>query len=65
MPQLLTQKEAAAWLRVSVSWLRASSCPKRLLPGNGSAGKPVVRYDPRQVEEWIEAWNMPRGRSSR
>jgi hypothetical protein len=52
MTELWTQKEAAAKLRVSVSWLRASSCPKKLLPGNGKAGKPLVRYDPKEVEQW-------------
>lgn len=52
MTELWTQREAAARLKVSVSWLRASSCPKRLLPGNGKAGKPIVRYDPVEVEEW-------------
>ena len=41
---ILTQKEAANLLRVSVSFLRASGCPKHLLPGNGLRGKPLVRY---------------------
>ena len=52
MTELWTQKEAAARLKVSVSWLRASSCPKRIIPGNGKAGKPLVRYDPEEVEQW-------------
>lgn len=49
---LLTQKEAAQMLKVSTSWLRASSCPKRLLPGNGPTGKPLVRYHPQEIEAW-------------
>lgn len=49
---LLTQREAAALLKVSASYLRASSCPKRLLPGNGAAGKPLVRYVRHEVLDW-------------
>lgn len=52
MTELWTQKETAARLRVSVSWLRASSCPKLFLPGNGKTDKPIVRYDPAEVETW-------------
>jgi hypothetical protein len=52
--QLLRQKEAAMLLGVSVSWLRASSCPKVLIPGNGPKGRPIVRYDPADLEAWKE-----------
>lgn len=52
---LWTQKEAAAELRVSVSYLRNSECPKVFLPGNGKKGKPMVRYEPAQVRAWWEA----------
>jgi hypothetical protein len=53
--QLLTQGEAAELLRVSVSYLRASSCPKILLPGRGDRGKPLVRYLRSDVLAWALA----------
>lgn len=52
LPEELTQKEAAKLLRVSVAYLRASSCPKHLLPGNGAQGKPLVRYRRADVIAW-------------
>jgi hypothetical protein len=52
---LWTQPEAAEYLRVSTGYLRRSSCPKRLLPSNRVGGKPLVRYDPREVRAWAEA----------
>jgi hypothetical protein len=52
LPAELTQKEAARVLRVSVSYLRASSCPKHLLPGNGPRGRPLVRYFREDVLAW-------------
>lgn len=55
MRQLLKQKEAALLVGVSVSWLRASSCPKVLIPGNGPKGRPLVRYDPEDLERWKES----------
>lgn len=51
---LLTQKEAAAGLRVSVSYLRASDCPKVFLPGNGPNGQDLVRYRPEDMAAWIQ-----------
>lgn len=48
----LTQKEAAATLRVSVAWLRASECPKVLLPGNGPKRRPLVRYRMSDIQAW-------------
>jgi hypothetical protein len=51
-PPMLTQREAAALLRVSVSYLRASSCPKHLLPGNGPRGRPIVRYLREELLDW-------------
>jgi hypothetical protein len=51
----LTQREAARLLRVSVSYLRASSCPKHLLPGNGPRGRPLVRYFRDDVIAWGSA----------
>jgi hypothetical protein len=55
VPVLLTQKQAAAMLAVSVSYLRASSCPKVLLPSGGKVGKPVVRYQRQDVLAWCLA----------
>jgi hypothetical protein len=52
MDRLLRQKEAAVMLGVSVAWLRASSCPKVLLPGNGPKGRDIVRYDPADLRAW-------------
>lgn len=55
--RLWTQKEAARFLCVSARYLRDSDCPKVLLPGNGKAGQPLVRYDPTDVKAWAERWN--------
>lgn len=49
---LLTQRDAADLLKVSVSYLRSSSCPKVLLPGNGPRRKPLVRYLRSDVLSW-------------
>jgi hypothetical protein len=54
--ELLTQKEAAGVLKVSVAYLRTSSCPKLLLPGSGPRGKPLVRY----LRSDVLAWAMAR-----
>jgi hypothetical protein len=54
--ELLTQREAAALLRVGVSYLRASDCPKVLLPGRGAKGMPLVRYLRSDVLAWATAW---------
>lgn len=51
---LWTQREAAAYLRVSARFLRDSSCPKVLLPGNGKRGYAVIRYDPKEVRAWAD-----------
>jgi hypothetical protein len=56
LPSELTQREAAHLLRVSVSYLRASSCPKHLLPGNGPRGRPLVRY----LRDELLAWATTR-----
>lgn len=50
----LTQKEAAALLRVSVSYLRASDCPKVLLPSRGK--RSLVRYRESEMMAWTERW---------
>ena len=50
--RLWTQKEAAVFLGVTPRYLRDSSCPKILLPGNGKKGIPVLRYDPGDVRRW-------------
>lgn len=54
---LWTQREAASYLSVTPRYLRESSCPKILLPGNGTKGYPVVRYDPSEVRAWSRAWH--------
>jgi hypothetical protein len=56
LPHELTQREAARLLRVSPSYLRASSCPKHLLPGNGPRGRPLVRY----LRDELLAWGSVR-----
>ena len=53
---LLSQRDAAGILNVSVAYLRASDCPKILLPGNGKSAKPLVRYRLSDVHAWAEAW---------
>lgn len=58
-PAELTQREAARLLRVSPSFLRASSCPKHLLPGNGPRGRPLVRY----LRDEVLAWGTARALS--
>jgi hypothetical protein len=50
----LTQREAAVLLRVSVSYLRWSDCPKVLLPGRGD--RRIVRYSREDVVEWANHW---------
>lgn len=65
--ELLTQKEAAALLRVGVSYLRASDCPKVLLPP-ARGRRPLVRYRRADVMGWAEAWtaraSVPQRRAS-
>ena len=58
---LWTQKQAAAFLAVTPRYLRDSSCPKILLPGNGAKGHPLVRYDPDEVRRWAHAWRAGAG----
>ena len=53
--RLWTQKEAAAWLGVSVRYLRDSGCPKILLPSHGGGQRDIVRYDPADVREWAKS----------
>jgi hypothetical protein len=53
--EFLTQKAAARLLGVSTSWLRASGAPKLLIPGNGPAGQPLLRYSRAALLEWVGA----------
>jgi hypothetical protein len=48
----LSQKAAARLLGVSVAWLRCSSAPRALLPGNGPGGRPLLRYDRAALLAW-------------
>lgn len=65
--ELLTQKEAAAMLRVGVSYLRASDCPKVLLPP-ARGRRPLVRYRRTDVLAWADGWatraTVPQRRAS-
>jgi hypothetical protein len=56
MTDYLTQREAADLLRVSVSYLRASDCPKVLLPPSRGKKRPVVRYSRADLEAWVSHW---------
>ncbi len=51
-PVTLTQKAAARLLGVSVSFLRSSSAPRVMLPGNGPGGRPLLRYDRAALLAW-------------
>jgi hypothetical protein len=66
--ELLTQPRAAELLKVSVSYLRASDCPKVLLPSNGQKSRPIVRYRRSEVLAWCEHWttraSIPQRRSA-
>ena len=53
--RLLDQREAAQVLAVSTAFLRASNCPKVLLPGNGLQGRPLVRYRLADILRWATA----------
>ena len=55
--RLWTQRDAAAFLGVTPRYLRDSSCPKLLLPGNGPKGQPLVRYEPEEVRAWARSWH--------
>jgi hypothetical protein len=44
-------------LGVSVTYLRASDCPKVLLPGHGPKGRDSVRYDPEDLKAWRDRWS--------
>ncbi len=61
---LLTQKEASAYLRVSPAYVRASTCPKILLQGNGKKGRPMVRYRVEDLIAWAERRLMHQPRSA-
>ena len=50
--RLLRQREAASFLGVSVSYLRASNCPRLLLPSNGRGTKPFLRYRLSELLAW-------------
>lgn len=50
--RLLRQREAANLLGVSVSYLRASTCPRVLLPSNGRGSKPFLRYRATELLAW-------------
>ena len=51
-PELLTVKEAALYLGMKPSWLRASTVPKVRLPGRGEK-RVAVRYSRTALDAWI------------
>lgn len=55
--ELLKPPEAALVLRVSKSYLRASDCPKVLLPPNRGK-RPLVRYRRSQILAWSEHYSV-------
>lgn len=57
-PLLMTPREAAQLLRVSAGFLRASSCPKILITGNGNTTKSVVRYQRSEILKWIHGQSV-------
>lgn len=67
MDALLTQDEAAALLHVSARYLRASDCPKVLLPP-ARGRRPLVRYDRAALLAWARSWearaSVPQRRAS-
>lgn len=46
---LWLQSEAAAYLRVSETYIRKSALKKRFLPSLKPGGRPMLRYDPDEV----------------
>jgi hypothetical protein len=63
---LWTQVQAAAYLNVSQRYLRDSSCPKHLLPGNGDKQREsVLRYKPEAVMRWVDNWSTEKDGLSR
>jgi hypothetical protein len=52
---LWTQRQAAAYLGVSQRYLRDSSCPKLLLPGNGPNRLEQIAVLMPQTRRWPEA----------
>lgn len=50
--RLIPQRMAANVLGVSVSYLRASTCPRILLPSNGRGSKPFLRYRLSELLAW-------------
>ena len=51
-PELLTVREAAVYLGMKPSWLRASAVPKVRLPGRGTK-RGAVRYSRTALDGWI------------
>lgn len=52
---LWTPREAAEYLGIAERTLRRMRIPRVALPGSNGV-RPIVRYDPVQVREWIEAY---------
>lgn len=63
MGELLTQKEAARYLGVSVRYLQQRAEVRRtLLPGHGPTRRPLIRYRRADLDAWVQAVNDPKRR---
>lgn len=52
-PRLLTKREVAARLGVTVRSVERMPIPRVELPSSGD--RPIVRFDPEQLEAWINS----------
>jgi hypothetical protein len=60
---LFTQAEAATYLGVKVSYLRAeASIVPRELPGHGEKGRPLIRYHKDDLDKWLSDLKNKGGR---
>jgi hypothetical protein len=53
---LLTRKQVAAWLNVSVGWLEEN---KRIGPSYLKLNATTVRYEPSEVRAWLKQRKAP------
>jgi hypothetical protein len=60
--RLWSVRETAEYLGISERTLRRLRIPRVALPGRGR--DPIVRYDPAQVKEWLEAYRTRKTRAA-
>jgi len=53
--RLWSARETAKFLGIAERTLRRMRVPRVSLPGSGG-DRPIVRYDPAQVREWLEGY---------